>query len=320
MGKKKKKAAKPSVPKPVEERAGKPTKDDKRLPKGKVTPAQIDTLVTTIRGMGRKVTVLQRQQEDENQRRRKWEQKEERRWKSAPNAPWPGEAAFASLVEKVGELLERVGGIESRLQQPPRDPSLDVPASVVEKRVFFAGACKTLNLIRPTPAIVGRAMHAEKATSRTAAKSPYEVFNAIYTAVKIAMGFQSSRSEESPDVARDFIHLDAEMVAMMEERSARPKKKHTTYYDAQLSPRLKLLENMRLACVETNRSGRRVDYSRYLMPEGQSLFNGWPDWTDATGGIGLVDEDRTPAPPPPNEPANAAPSPDAGADATPPLT
>lgn len=313
MAKKKKKAtkkkAKPGKPTSGKSGGTKPKKDDESLPKAKAKPAQIDTLVTLVRRLVRKVAKVHQSQAQDR-----------RLQESAPSTPAPWEAAFATVVTELAETRRQLDRIESRQQQPPRDPSLDVPLSVLEKRVFVAGACKTLNLIRPTPAIVGRAMHAEKTTSREVAKSPYEIFNAIYTAVKIAMGFQSSGSEESPNVARDFIHLDADMVALMEDRSTRPKKKHASYCDDQLSPRLRLLENMQLARVETNRSGRRVNYSRYLKPEGQLLFNGWPEWTDATGGIGLVDEEATPAPPPPSEPSSAAPSPDAGVDPTPPPT
>ena len=310
MGKKKKKKAAKKVAEP-----GKPTKDDNVLPKAKAKPPQIDTLVTLVRQLDRKLAKVQRQQTEDREERRGWEQREQERQESAPSPPAPWEAAFASLPEFMAEMCERVGGIESRLQQPPRDPNLDVPASVLALRRMFAGACKTLNLIRPTPAIVGRAMHAEKATSRTAAKSPYLIFNAIYEAVKRAVGFHTSPPQQFATSAMDFIHLDVDMVALMEGRSHRPKQKHTTYYDAQLSPRLELLENIGSARVEKNQSGKRTNYSRYLTPLGCGLFDGWPEWTDTTGGTGLVDEvisptvPQSPSEPPPTEPTTAEPAP-----------
>jgi len=201
-------------------------------------------------------------------------------------------------------MLSRVRRSEVVQQQPPRDPSLDVPASVTTLRRVFAGACKTLGFVRPTPAIIGRAMHAEKAFNRNEAKSPYALFDAIYRAVKHAIGLPSAQLEASAEDTRDFVHLDADMVALLEGRSVRPQKKHSVYYNQELKPRLQLLKDTGLADVAENEQGQRKNYSRYLTPSGRDLFNKWPEWTDATGGIGLAEE---PAGMPPTQPEHAGP-------------
>ncbi len=245
------------------------------------------------------------------------------------------------LLESVAKGSAAMDRIEAAQQAPPRDPSLDVPASVAVKRFFFAGACAHLNLVRPTPAIVGRAMHTTNATSRTTARSPYVLFNEIHTSMLLAFGLKASTPAAPVTTARDFIHLDAEMVDVIEDRSKRPKKKHWKFYESQLGPRLRLLVNMRLANVDPNNVGERIDYDRYLTKLGQELFDGWPDWNDTTGGIGILDDVpasimgvskvvgpagskptpatmTTPAPEPAPESApTPAPKPDAGAEPEP---
>jgi len=281
-------------------RSGKDAKQGQALPKPRVTAAQSNALVALMQGIDRRLRQIERQQQEERRRR----EQEQQAATPSPTTPSPHDAAFAAIPESVAELRERVGRLEAAQQQPARDPSLDAPASVAQLRHFFAGACKTLGFVRPTPAIVGRAMHSEKAFEPRAAKSPYVLFNAIYQAVKQALGLPSAQPEASSEDTRDFVHLDAEMVELMEERSVRPQKKHSTYYNRELQPRLQLLENMRLACVEPNKTGERTDYSRYLTPLGRELFNNWPEWTDATGGIGLADEEPSPPASPATTTAN----------------
>ena len=72
-----------------------------------------------------------------------------------------------------------------------------------------------------------------------------------------------------------------------------------------------------------NAKGERTNYDRYLTPEGLEVFNGWPDWTDATGGISLAEgrlqTDATPnatsPATPPDQPAPSGPT-----EPTPPAT
>lgn len=282
---------------------------DVALPEGHVVLTDVDSLKLTIEEYARRWEAREQQRENER-------------------------------VKEMAAFVARLDRIEAALQAPPRDPSLDVPASVEVKRFFFAGACAHLNLVRPTPAIVGRAMHTAKATCRKTAKSPYLLFNEIYVSMLRALGLKASTPEAPVTTARDFIHLDAEMVDVIEDLSTRPKTKLWNFYERQLEPRLRLLVNMRLANVEENNVGKRVDYDRYLTKLGQELFDGWPDWKDKTGGIGILDDVpasimgvskvvgpagskptpatmTTPTPEPAPESApTPAPEPDAGAEPT----
>ena len=276
---------------------GKARKQAQKLPKPRVKATQVDVLVALLRALNRRLQTIEQQRLEQ-------ERQEQEQRTAVPTPPSPYDSAFAALREFMSEMLSRVRRLEVAQQQPPRDPSLDVPASVTTLRRVFAGACKTLGFVRPTPAIIGRAMHAEKAFNRNAAKSPYALFDAIYRAVKHALGLPSAQLEASAEDTRDFVHLDADMVALLEGRSVRPQKKHSVYYNQELQPRLQLLKDTGLADVAENEQGQRKNYSRYLTPSGRELFNNWPEWTDATGGIGLAEE---PAGVPPTQPERAGP-------------
>lgn len=276
---------------------GKARKQAEKLPKPRVTAAQVDVLVALLRALDRRLQTIEQQRLEQDR-------PEQEQRTAVPTPPSPYDSAFAALPEFMSEMLSRVRRPEVAQQQPPRDPSLDVPASVTTLRRVFAGACKTLGFVRPTPAIIGRAMHAEKAFNRNAAKSPYALFNAIYEAVTHALGLPSAQPEASAEGTRDLVHLDADMVASLEGRSVRPQKKHSVYYNQELKPRLQLLKDTGLADVAENEQGQRKNYSRYLTPLGRELFNNWPEWTDATGGISLAEE---PAGVPPTQPERAGP-------------
>jgi hypothetical protein len=291
--KKRSKPAKPAKAKarsgPINIGSGNAGKKGRELPKPRVTAAQVKVLEVQVQSLVQQMRLLTREQQTLNQRlEQEWQEREQRTAMPAP--PSPPDAMFAAFTESIAETLERTRRIEACVQQPPRDPSLDVPASVASLRRMFAGACKTLNLTRPTPAIVGRVMHYEGAFNRGAAKSPYVLFNSIYNAVTTELRLRPMQGESTDNANVDYVHLNDEMVELMQGRSSRPPDKHATYYDSQLKPRIRLLEHMRLACIEENRTGQRLDYSRYLTPSGRELFDGWPEWTDATGGIGLADE------------------------------
>lgn len=262
--------------------SGDSTEGSRSLPTPRVSEAQINILVALIQGVDQRLQNIERRQEAEHER-------QERGQGAAPTPPPPNNAAFSRQEEFMEEMRERLARIEAR-QQPSRDPHLDVPASVGALRRFFSGACNSLGIHRPTPAIIGRAMHDEKAFDSRTAKSPYMLFESIYHTVRRIILPQALQRESAVEATLDYVHLDDKMVELIEDRSSRPKNKHATYYDSQLKKRLRLLKDMRLACIEENKTGQRSDYSRYLTPEGRDLFNGWPEWTDATGGIGLVDE------------------------------
>lgn len=314
-----KKQSKPAKPAKAKARSGPSNvgssnaeKKDRELPKPRVTATKARGFEALMRSLVREMRVLAQGQQTLNQRLEQ-DRQERQQQAATPAPPSPHDDAFAALPESIAETTERTYRIEACVQQPPRDPSLDVPASVTALRRFFAGACRFANLVRPTPAIIGRVMHDEGAFDRNAAKSPYVLFNAIYNAITIALRPQPIQGESTNNAIVDYVHLSDEMVELMQGRSSRPQDKHATYYDSQLRPRIRLLENMRLARVEENRTGRRSDYSRYLTPSGRELFNGWPEWSDATGGIGLADEQ---AESPTSQPDRADPDGDATQPAT----
>ena len=222
----------------------------------------------------------------------------------------------------VGDILRRVGLLEENQRPPEPTPDRDAAVRAGAIQWVVANHCRAENLLRPTPAIVGRVMHDERAIDRGAAKSPYEIFNSIYITVRRVFRLQSSPPEPSvPEI--DYVHLTEDMVLLMEQRSSRPKNKHATYYNSVLKPRLKLLINSGFVVMTENAKGERTNYDRYLTPEGLEVFNGWPDWTDATGGISLAEgrlqTDATPnatsPATPPDQPAPSGPT-----EPTPPAT
>lgn len=288
---------------------GRPANGDSRsgasggevLPRPKATVAQIDTLVALMRSTSqhwvsvdeRLASVDQRLASIEQQRQQEQEllrQQGHNHLVAVPTPPAPGDATCAARSEVMADLLERVRRIEATQEQSERFSRRDAPASVMDKRQLMAGACKSLGFVQPTPAIIGRAMHVERAFAGGVAKSPFVIFHAIYAAVKQLLGPQAEQSAASAAAPTEFLHLDAEMVALMESRSTRRPHTHARYYDDQLKPRLRLLENMQLARVEKKQTGRRTSYSRYLTASGRELFDGWPEWTDASGGTGMLDD------------------------------
>jgi hypothetical protein len=253
-----------------------------------------------------------------------------------PASPYDDDNALGRLLATTSEIRERgaraevdLGEIRRRLslleenQRPPEPtPDRDSLVRVASFRLVLARQCRAENMVRPTPAIVGRAMHDERVFGRSAAKSPQQIFSAIYTTVRRVFRLQSSPPESSgPEI--DHVHLTEDMVQLMEGRSLRPKKKHAAYYDSELKPRLKLLIKSGYVEVDENQHGERTDYSRYLTPDGREVFNGWPEWTDVTGGISLAEGRlQTDAPPsvtnsasPPDRPAPSGPT-----ETTPPAT
>lgn len=193
------------------------------------------------------------------------------------------------------ELRQRVSVLEEHQRSPPAHTlSREAAARTAGMRWMIANQCRAADLLRPTPAIIGRVMHDEQAYAPESAKSPQVLFLAIYSTVTRVCGLPSLAAHDEPTSNRDHLHLTVEMVDVIEGRSSRPQSKHSTYYDKKLKPRLTLLVNSGLVNAPVNLRGRRVNYFRYLTSNGRDVFDDWPAWTDVTGGISAADEPDSP--------------------------
>lgn len=275
--------------------------DPHALPNTSVTAGGIDLLRTLIERLGLRLDdFLENQQRDRGQQQ------------APPLVPCPPEPyndnAIGRLLATTSEIREqnarieatfaemqrRVSVLEENQRPPPHVLDGEQVARSTAVRWIFANQCRSANLVRPTPAIIGRAMRDERAFDRLRSKSPQELFLQIYSTVRRITGLSESQPQEEPNTNQQQIHLTEEMVAVIEGRSSRPARKHSTYFSSTLKPRLKLLLNNGMATVEPDHHGERTNYFRYLTPVGREVFDGWPEWSDATGGISLADEPSVP--------------------------
>jgi hypothetical protein len=241
-----------------------------------------------------------------------WRQEGERRGDTvnAPAPPSPFDATdVARLMATTSEIRERVARQEQALEEVRQSVRLQqehqqVPAQGLDRegavrtagmRWMIANQCRAANLVRPTPAIIGRVMHDERAYAPERAKSPQVLFHAIYSAVIRVFRRPATEREVAPGTGDDHVHLTTEMVELIAGRSSRPQKKHSTYFESQLRPRLQLLVNSGLAKVDTIRQRRRINYLRYLTEPGCEVFSEWPELSDVTGGISAADEPDSPS-------------------------
>lgn len=275
--------------------AGEEKPSGEAIPVPEASPLQIDTLTAAVEVLRQLTThgfeSIERRLEDIEHRGPHQD--------APPAVLSQADPRFASVVESLAEMREKIRSIHAIVKPPPRDTGRDLPQSLVLARTLLAGACKTLGFDRPTPAVIGRVMHDERAFEPRSAKSPYMLFDTIYNTVIRVLGIPGYLPRAAGGAGHDYVHLDEELVAMLTDISARPKKKHAEYYDKELKPRLTLLVNTHLARVDKHKN----NYQRYLTPLGQSVFHGWPEWTDVTGGIGLVDDPH----PPPEAPMTTGP-------------
>ncbi|GEM_PF-4082075 len=230
---------------------------------------------------------------------------------SVPVQPSPYEDnAMGRLLATTSEIRERdarneaaIAAILSRLtlleenQRPPAPaPDREAAARKAGCRWTLANQCRALNLIRPTPAIVGRVMNDERAINQRTSKSPQELFLGILSTVRSVFRLAVPRPDQEAGPGQDYVHLTDDIAAIFEERSSRPKKKHSNYFNEQLDHRLAVLVDSGLAKKEPIPRERIPHYSRYLTPLGREVFDGWPEWDDRTGGISFADEQMPPDP------------------------
>jgi len=274
-------------------------KKSNTLPKPRLKPADVRTLQTLIERLPGMVAEAVRHELQQHEK-----QTVET---PVPVPASPHEEKFAQLAEFMSETATRLDRIEAAQQKPPRDPSLDVPASVTELRRFFAGACKTLAIHQPAPAIIGRIMHDKEIFSPDKAASPRNLFELIYAKKNIPDHLSQQirgllGQYGNPQPGDDNTPATGSLPADQQQRPAARKKRTSASLAKQLGPefdkRFDLIVNTRCGGREPVRSGGKTNYHRYLNARGRDLFNEWPDWADATGGIRFADEMPSPAAPP----------------------
>jgi hypothetical protein len=301
------------------------TDEPRSLPDPRVRVEDLEVLRSAIEGLS---ALLNRRLDDQQ---RTLEQLQQAAAVSAPAQPSPDEPSEMerllrntsdirerdarleqnqkAILDNQEETLRRVTVLEENQRPPAPAPDREAAARKAMGRQMLANQCRALNLIRPTPAIVGRAMSDGKAFDQGAAKSPQQLFLGILDAVRRVFRLATSQPGQEGEAAeQDYVHLTEEIVEVIEERSSIPKKKQSVFLNDELKPRLELLANSGLAREITIHTGRRVNYSRYLTPIGREVFDGWPEWDDRTGGVSLADEPMPPDPDAAGRPVTGAPA------------
>jgi len=292
---------KPAPQTSTEEPGSKPDKSGKqgqRLPAPRVKLAQIDTLVALVRRLENRLRNIEERQEAEHQRREQERQEQERR-AAAPTPPALREDLFARLTEFMAKMTETVQQIASSVQQPVPAASDDAPPSLTRLRRSFSGACKTLDHIQPTPAIIGLVMRDKDIFTREDNRAPRALFEAIYARPRVpdhlSPRIRSLLERYGRKPSQTDTPTESEATSLNQPQHSRKKPKAASSKIAEdigeeFDKRFELIVNMGYGKKETVLNGGKTNYCRYLTPDGRELFNGWPEWSDATGGIGLADE------------------------------
>ncbi len=288
------------------------------LPKPRLKPADVRTLQALIERLPGMVAdavgrVLQEHEQQSDQA-------------SVPIQPSPLGEGAAQFLEFMSEIAARLDRIEAAQQQPARDPSLDVPASVTRLRRSFAGACKTMAIYQPTPAIIGRIMHDKEIFSPDENKAPRRLFEMIYAKQNtdhLSPRIRGLLERDTENPARTNM-TDSEGPSLTQQRQPgrrrkAPSSKIADNIGKEFDLRFTLIVNTGDGKREPIQAGKRKNYSRYLMPSGRELFDGWPEWDDRTGGIGLADEQMPPGPEAAGRPLIGATTPSEFQPASPPL-
>lgn len=276
------------------------------LPDPRINTADVEVLRTLMEEFVRRTTESVRNQLQSH------EQRIAQMTVPVPSSPHDDDNAMGRLLATTSEIRERAARTEAEMRkirrrvglleknQRPPEPTPDRDAAVRAGAIQWvvANYCRAANLLRPTPAIVGRVMHDERVFDRGAAKSPQELFLGILNTVRRVFRLAVPQpNQESPAASeQDYVHLTEEMAAVIEDRSSRPKKKHSNFYDRELKRRLDLLVNSGLAEVVPKGVRNPPHYDRFLTPMGREVFDGWPEWDDRTGGISLAGEQMPPDP------------------------
>ena len=218
---------------------------DPSLPKPHIVLAVDDSLKLTIEDFARRWEVREQQRENER-------------------------------AKEMAAFMARLDRIEAAQQAPPRDPSLDMPASVEEKRRLVAGFCKTMNAPAPTPAIIGRVMHDGRVFSPKDDIPPRKLLQRIYA---------KDRRHLSPKIC-DLLERYGDPTTSAGKKAGKSSGKIAGGLGDEFDQRFTLIVNIGCGNKDVVRSGKKTNYCRYLTKPGRELFDGWPKWTDETGGIG----------------------------------
>lgn len=284
-----------SAAKIAKARAGREKLRGEAIPTPEVSPSQIDTLVATIEGLSQ---MMNQRFASIESRLGGIEQQQGAQQETAPVAPSPAETAFAMMTAVVAEMQEAIRGVRSHVQQSHRDTERDVPLRIRQSRLLFAGACKTLGIVGPTPAIIGRIMHDKAVFSPTDNRSPRALLELIYVKGKqhLAEKVQSllemvggERTSDGPCVGNE--RRTSSGVGPKVKSSS----KLAELLGNEFDDRFRLITNTGCGKQVLVSQGKRTHYVRHLTQPGREMFDGWPEWSDATGGIDLVDEPEIPS-------------------------
>jgi len=289
---------------------GKSGKQDRELPAPRVKFAQIDMLVALVQRLDQRLRNIEERQEAEHQRREQERQEQERR-AAAPAPPALNEALYVRLTEFMAEMTETVQQIASSVQQPVQAARDDAAPSVTKLRRFLAGACKALGYQQPTPAIIGRVMYDRGIFTREDDRAPRYLFETIYAKPNVANHLSPrirsllERYGEKPPQTNTSTDLGAPSLSESRTKPKAASSKIAAEIGEEFDKRFELIVDMECGAKEPVRNGKKTNYRRYLTPEGRELFNGWPEWTDATGGISLINQQTES---PPSEPESTGPN------------
>jgi len=214
-------------------------------------------------------------------------------------------ATTADTLNGVKELALMISSLQEDVANLQR-PTEDTQEAAAEKRAIakivraealrwmLANQCNAkATLVQPTPPIVGRALHSQKAFDSRSAKTPHEICKEIYNAVTNRFSLEPEAEGSDGATQIDWIHLTEDVVEVLQDRSNLSRAKRTNHCSKTLEPRVRVLVESGLAISEPVKTGERTNYDRYLTEQGREVFDGWPEWTDVTGGVGLADSEPT---------------------------
>ena len=254
---------------------------DRSLPEPHIVLAVDDSLKLTIEDFTRRWEVREQQRENER-------------------------------AKEMAAFMARLDRIESAIQAPPRDPSLDVPQDVVKQRCFLAGFCSASGFPNPTSAIIGLVMHDARVFSAKDNVSPRNLFERIYA---------KERLHIAPKI-RDLLERYGDPSAAAGKTPGRSSGKIAKELGDEFDRRFILIIKIGCGHKDPVKNGKKTNYHRYLTEKGRELFDNWPKWMDDTGGVGILDEGPAVAPSEPKAAGTAdpkpepAPEPDAGIEPT----
>jgi len=256
-------------------RAGRAESSGEAIPAPEVSLSQIDTLTATVEAFAQLMVL---RLDSIESRLEGIKQQHGPRQAAPPAVPPPGDPAFAVVAEFMAELRAEIRSIRKIVQQPPSRADRDVPTLVARARRVFAGACKTLGIVGPTPAVIGRVMHDRGIFSAEDNRPPRAICENIY--------------------AKGKHHLTSEICHVLElVGKGKDSSKIAELLGKEFDTRFALLTNTGYGQRQPLKTGRKINYRRHLTPQGRELFDGWPKWADATGGISAADEPDSPSEP-----------------------